>query len=58
MIGYRKPLTCPSASINHRQLNDEELAKASVSRNLIRISVGIENIDDIIADIDQALEKA
>ncbi|MGD9664473.1 MAG: PLP-dependent transferase, partial [Novosphingobium sp.] len=40
------------------QLSPEELAKAGVSEDLIRISVGIEHIDDIIADIDQALTAA
>ncbi|MCG8612412.1 MAG: PLP-dependent transferase, partial [Pseudomonadales bacterium] len=40
----------------HRQLNAEELAKAGVSEDLVRISVGIENIADIIADVAQALE--
>ncbi|HZY50503.1 MAG TPA: PLP-dependent transferase, partial [Devosia sp.] len=41
----------------HRQLNPEELARAGVSEDLVRISVGIEHIDDIIADVDQALAK-
>lgn len=45
------------ASATHRQLSDEQLAAAGISPGLIRISVGIENIDDIIADIDQALAK-
>jgi len=44
------------ASHTHRQMNDEELAAAGVSPDLIRLSVGIENVDDIIADLDQALE--
>ncbi|CAM3587184.1 Methionine gamma-lyase [Vibrio aerogenes CECT 7868] len=56
-IGDAKSLACHPASTTHRQLNDEELAKAGVSRDLIRISVGIENIDDIIADISQALDS-
>lgn len=43
------------ASHTHRQMNDEELAKAGVQPDLIRLSVGLENIDDIIADIEQAL---
>lgn len=55
-IGDAKSLACHPASTTHRQLNDEELAKAGVSRDLVRISVGIENIDDIIADISQALD--
>ncbi len=43
------------ASATHRQMNDEELAAAGVSPDLIRLSVGIENVDDIISDIEQAL---
>jgi O-acetylhomoserine (thiol)-lyase len=39
-------------------LNDEELASAGVSRDMVRISVGIEHIDDILADVDQALAAA
>lgn len=54
-IGDAKSLACHPASTTHRQLNEEELATAGVSTDLIRISVGIENIDDIIADVDQAL---
>ena len=45
------------ASHTHRQLNDEELVKAGVTPDLIRFSVGIENVDDIIADIQQALDN-
>jgi O-acetylhomoserine aminocarboxypropyltransferase len=45
------------ASTTHRQMNDEELIAAGVSADLIRMSVGIEDISDLIADIDQALEK-
>ncbi len=45
------------ASMTHRQLTEEELEAAGVSPDLIRLSVGIENIDDIIADFDQALAK-
>ncbi len=55
-IGDAKSLACHPASTTHRQLNEEELAKAGVSEDLVRISVGIEHIDDIIQDIDQALE--
>ncbi len=57
-IGDAKSLACHPASTTHRQLNPEELARAGVSEDLVRISVGIEHIDDIIADIDQALAKA
>lgn len=57
-IGDAKSLACHPASTTHRQLNAKELASAGVSADLIRISVGIEHIDDIIADVRQALEKA
>ena len=46
------------ASMTHRQLSEEELIAAGVSPDLIRVSVGLENINDIIEDFDQALEKA
>lgn len=46
------------ASHTHRQLTDEQLVEAGVSPGLIRLSVGIENVNDIIADLAQALEKA
>jgi O-acetylhomoserine (thiol)-lyase len=55
-IGDAKSLACHPASTTHRQLNEEELAAAGVSADLVRISVGIENIDDIIADVSQALD--
>ncbi len=57
-IGDAKSLACHPASTTHRQLDAAELAKAGVSEDLIRISVGIEHIDDIIADVEQALEQA
>ncbi|MEF0833539.1 bifunctional O-acetylhomoserine aminocarboxypropyltransferase/cysteine synthase, partial [Proteus mirabilis] len=53
-IGDAKSLACHPASTTHRQLNDEELERAGVSRDLIRLSIGIEHIDDIIADLEQA----
>ncbi|MBO1924405.1 O-acetylhomoserine aminocarboxypropyltransferase/cysteine synthase family protein [Thiomicrorhabdus sp. 6S3-12] len=56
-IGDAKSLACHPATTTHRQLNAEELAKAGVSEDLIRLSIGIEHIDDIIADIEQALEQ-
>ncbi|MEX2334491.1 MAG: aminotransferase class I/II-fold pyridoxal phosphate-dependent enzyme, partial [Pseudohongiella sp.] len=55
-IGDAKSLACHPASTTHRQLNPEELARAGVSEDLVRISVGIEHIDDILADINQALD--
>ncbi|WP_339671182.1 aminotransferase class I/II-fold pyridoxal phosphate-dependent enzyme [Dasania marina] len=54
-IGDAKSLACHPASTTHRQLNEQELAAAGVSADLVRISVGIENIADIIADVEQAL---
>lgn len=56
-IGDAKSLACHPASTTHRQLNPAELARAGVSEDLVRISVGIEHIDDILADINQALDK-
>lgn len=46
------------ASHTHRQLTDEQLIEAGIAPDLIRLSVGIENVDDIIADLEQALSKA
>jgi O-acetylhomoserine (thiol)-lyase len=57
-IGDAKSLACHPASTTHRQLNPEELKEAGVSEGLVRISVGIEHIEDIIADISQALDAA
>lgn len=54
-IGDAKTLACHPATTTHRQLNPDELAKAGVSEDLVRLSIGIEHIDDIIADLDQAL---
>ncbi len=57
-IGDTKSLASHPASTTHRQLNDEELASAGVSRDLVRLCIGIEHIDDILADIEQALKAA
>jgi O-acetylhomoserine (thiol)-lyase len=54
-IGDAKSLACHPASTTHRQLNPAELAKAGVSEGMVRLSVGIEHIDDLLADLDQAL---
>jgi len=56
-IGDAKSLACHPASTTHRQLDADELKTAGVSEDLVRISVGIEHADDIIADIEQALAK-
>lgn len=45
------------ASHTHRQMNDEQLKEAGVNPDLIRFSVGLENADDIIADLEQALAQ-
>ena len=45
------------ASHTHRQMSDEQLREAGVAPDLVRLSVGIENADDIIADLRQAMEK-
>ncbi|CAE6712099.1 O-acetylhomoserine aminocarboxypropyltransferase/cysteine synthase family protein [Candidatus Nitrotoga fabula] len=56
-IGDCKTLACHPASTTHRQLGPAELAKAGVPEDMVRLSIGIEHIDDILADIDQALAK-
>jgi O-acetylhomoserine (thiol)-lyase len=55
-LGDAKSLACHPASTTHRQMSAEEQFRAGVSPETIRISVGIEHIDDIIADLDQALD--
>lgn len=57
-IGDAKSLACHPASTTHRQLNEAELAKAGVSQDMIRLSIGIEHIDDILADLAQSLVAA
>ena len=54
-IGDAKSLACHPATTTHRQLSPEELASAGVSEDLVRLSIGLEHVDDILADIDQAL---
>ncbi len=54
-IGDAKSLACHPASTTHRQLNAEELAKAGVKPDMVRLSVGIEHIDDLLEDLEQAL---
>lgn len=54
-IGDAKTLACHPASTTHRQLSDDELKTAGVGKDLVRLCVGIEHIDDLIADIEQAL---
>ena len=54
-IGDAKSLACHPASTTHRQLSPAEMQKAGVSEDMVRLSIGIEHIDDIIADLEQAL---
>ena len=54
-IGDTKSLVCHPASTTHRQLGAEELAKAGVSETMVRLSIGIEHLDDLKADLEQAL---
>jgi len=57
-MGDAKSLSCHPASTTHRQLTPEEQAKVGVTPEMIRLSVGIEHIDDILTDLSQALDKA
>ena len=57
-IGDAKSLACHPASTTHRQLNPDEMKRAGVSEDMIRLSIGIEHIDDILADLEQALAAA
>ncbi len=57
-IGDCKSLACHPATTTHRQLGDAELAAAGVSVDMVRLSVGIEHVDDLIADLEQALQAA
>jgi O-acetylhomoserine (thiol)-lyase len=56
-IGDAKSLVIHPASTTHRQLNEEELKKAGVPPDMVRLSIGLESIDDILWDIEQALAK-
>ena len=57
-IGDAKSLACHPATTTHRQLSKEEQAAAGVTEDLVRLSIGIEHIDDILEDIEQALAQA
>jgi len=56
-IGDAKSLATHPASTTHRQLDTDELAKAGVSEGMVRLSIGIEHIDDLLADLNQALAQ-
>ncbi len=57
-LGDARSLIIHSASTTHRQLTDEQREAAGAQPNVVRVSIGIEDVDDIIADLDQALTKA
>ena len=57
-VGDARSLVIHPASTTHQQLNEEQQAAAGVSPDLIRLSVGLEDLDDILWDLDQALEAA
>jgi O-acetylhomoserine (thiol)-lyase len=56
-IGDAKSLACHPATTTHRQLSPEELERAGVSEDLVRLSIGLEHVDDLIADLGQSLDK-
>ncbi len=57
-IGDAKSLATHPASTTHRQLNADELKAAGVSEDMVRLSIGIEHIDDLLEDLDRALAAA
>ena len=57
-IGDAKTLVIHPATTTHSQLNEEQQAAGGITPGLVRLSVGIENIDDILADLDKALAEA
>ncbi|MFB6141631.1 MAG: PLP-dependent transferase, partial [Halosimplex sp.] len=56
--GDAKTLIIHPASTTHQQLSDEEKAAAGVTDDMVRLSVGLESVDDIVADLDQAIDAA
>ena len=57
-LGDARSLIIHSASTTHRQLSSEQLEAAGAGPNVVRVSIGIEDADDLIADLDQALTSA
>ena len=57
-IGDAKSLVIHPASTTHQQLNDAQQLAAGITKDLVRLSAGIEDLEDIIWDLDQALEAA
>jgi len=56
-VAYSRTCVLHPASATHRQLSDEQLVAAGITPGLIRLSVGLENVEDIIEDVKQALEQ-
>ncbi|MEY4444335.1 MAG: hypothetical protein RL301_414, partial [Actinomycetota bacterium] len=56
-LGDSKSLITHPASTTHRRLGPEVLAKMGIGENVLRLSVGLEHVDDLIKDLDQALSK-
>ncbi|HEY4696272.1 MAG TPA: PLP-dependent transferase, partial [Candidatus Hydromicrobium sp.] len=57
-VGDAKTLAIHPATTTHQQLSEEEQIATGVTADFIRLSIGLENIDDIIVDIEQALKKS
>jgi O-acetylhomoserine (thiol)-lyase len=57
-IGDAKSLVIHPASTTHQQLNDEQQLAAGITKDLVRLSAGIEDVEDILWDLDQALEAS
>ena len=57
-LGDTRSLIIHSASTTHRQLTEEQQVAAGAAPNVVRLSIGIENADDLMADLDQGLAKA
>ncbi|MEL6424228.1 MAG: PLP-dependent transferase, partial [Pseudomonadota bacterium] len=57
-LGDARSLIIHSASTTHRQLTEEQQVAAGAAPNVVRVSIGLEDADDLIADLDQALAKA
>jgi len=57
-IGDTRSLIIHPASTTHRQLSDEQRDRAGAGSDVVRLSIGLEDVDDLIADLDQALAKA
>jgi O-acetylhomoserine (thiol)-lyase len=56
-VGDAKSLALHPASTSHSQMSDEQLLAGGITPDLVRLSIGLEHVDDIIADIEEALKK-